>query len=112
MVLIGAIDQGTSSSRFLIFELSTGEMLASHQVYRPPFPDSTNIFLSFSLNSTNHTSVTHNQNRGGGGKLPAKGEKKKHRGNRGGKRKWIREMKIDVPVRYCIINASLTTRIT
>jgi glycerol kinase len=32
MVLLGAIDQGTSSSRFLIFDSESGEMMASHQV--------------------------------------------------------------------------------
>ncbi|KAF7637514.1 hypothetical protein Mgra_00003030 [Meloidogyne graminicola] len=32
MVLLGAIDQGTSSSRFLIFESETGQLLASHQI--------------------------------------------------------------------------------
>jgi len=32
MVLLGAIDQGISSSRFLIFESDTGQLLASHQV--------------------------------------------------------------------------------
>ena len=32
MVLLGAIDQGTSSSRFLAFEADTGELVTSHQV--------------------------------------------------------------------------------
>jgi len=31
MVLIGAIDQGTSSSRFLVFDGATGDVVASHQ---------------------------------------------------------------------------------
>merc|ERR1711988_180785 len=31
MVLIGSIDQGTSSSRFLVFDGSTGNVIASHQ---------------------------------------------------------------------------------
>lgn len=34
MVLLGAIDQGTSSSRFLVFESDTGELVTSHQVGR------------------------------------------------------------------------------
>ena len=32
MVLLGAIDQGTSSSRFLIFESDSGELVTSHQI--------------------------------------------------------------------------------
>jgi len=32
MVLIGSIDQGTSSSRFLVFDSVTGDVVASHQV--------------------------------------------------------------------------------
>ncbi|KJH52037.1 glycerol kinase [Dictyocaulus viviparus] len=32
MVLLAAIDQGTSSSRFLVFEADSGELLASHQI--------------------------------------------------------------------------------
>lgn len=32
MVLLGAIDQGTSSTRFLVFESSTSELITSHQV--------------------------------------------------------------------------------
>ncbi|CAK5089662.1 unnamed protein product [Meloidogyne enterolobii] len=41
MVLLGAIDQGTSSSRFLIFESDTGQLLASHQIeVRQQFPES------------------------------------------------------------------------
>lgn len=32
MVLLAAIDQGTSSSRFLVFEADTGELVTSHQV--------------------------------------------------------------------------------
>lgn len=32
MVLIGSIDQGTSSSRFLVFDSGTGDVVASHQV--------------------------------------------------------------------------------
>lgn len=31
MVLLGAIDQGTSSSRFLIFDSETGDLIVSHQ---------------------------------------------------------------------------------
>uniref|UniRef100_A0A8C5DGY6 Carbohydrate kinase FGGY N-terminal domain-containing protein n=1 Tax=Gouania willdenowi TaxID=441366 RepID=A0A8C5DGY6_GOUWI len=30
--LVGAIDQGTSSTRFLVFNANTGEMLSQHQV--------------------------------------------------------------------------------
>ncbi|KAI1727813.1 glycerol kinase 3 [Ditylenchus destructor] len=41
MVLLGAIDQGTSSSRFLIFESDTGELVTSHQIeVRQLFPES------------------------------------------------------------------------
>ncbi|KAI6242756.1 Glycerol kinase [Aphelenchoides fujianensis] len=32
MVLLAAIDQGTSSSRFLVFESDTGELVTSHQI--------------------------------------------------------------------------------
>ncbi|KAI1709656.1 putative glycerol kinase [Ditylenchus destructor] len=32
MVLLGAIDQGTSSSRFLVFESDSGELVAYHQI--------------------------------------------------------------------------------
>lgn len=32
MSLIGAIDQGTSSSRFLVFSVHTGELVTYHQV--------------------------------------------------------------------------------
>ncbi|WKX93456.1 hypothetical protein Q1695_011045 [Nippostrongylus brasiliensis] len=32
MVLLAAIDQGTSSSRFLIFEADTGELVTGHQI--------------------------------------------------------------------------------
>ncbi|KAI1720202.1 putative glycerol kinase [Ditylenchus destructor] len=41
MVLLGAIDQGTSSSRFLVFESDTGELVTSHQIeVRQLFPES------------------------------------------------------------------------
>ncbi|VDK65545.1 unnamed protein product [Anisakis simplex] len=37
--LIGAIDQGTSSSRFLLFDLATGDVVAHHQIeVRQLFP--------------------------------------------------------------------------
>ncbi|KAK0395104.1 hypothetical protein QR680_001119 [Steinernema hermaphroditum] len=40
MVLLGAIDQGTSSSRFLVFEADTGELVVSHQIeVRQLFPE-------------------------------------------------------------------------
>ncbi|TMS34807.1 hypothetical protein L596_002324 [Steinernema carpocapsae] len=40
MVLLGAIDQGTSSSRFLLFEADSGELVASHQIeVRQIFPE-------------------------------------------------------------------------
>ncbi|KAK6051707.1 glycerol kinase [Cooperia oncophora] len=40
MVLLAAIDQGTSSSRFLIFEADTGELVTSHQIeVRQLFPN-------------------------------------------------------------------------
>ncbi|CAD5211422.1 unnamed protein product [Bursaphelenchus okinawaensis] len=40
MVLLGAIDQGTSSSRFLVFESDTGELVCSHQIeVRQQFPN-------------------------------------------------------------------------
>jgi glycerol kinase len=32
MVLLGAIDQGTSSSRFLVFDSDSGDLVVSHQV--------------------------------------------------------------------------------
>ncbi len=32
MVLLGAIDQGTSSSRFLVFDADSGQIVAFHQV--------------------------------------------------------------------------------
>ncbi|CAP35904.1 Protein CBG18455 [Caenorhabditis briggsae] len=39
MVLLSAIDQGTSSSRFLVFEADTGELVTSHQIeVRQLFP--------------------------------------------------------------------------
>lgn len=39
MVLLGSIDQGTSSSRFLIFEAESGELVTSHQIeVRQIFP--------------------------------------------------------------------------
>ncbi|KAF1562691.1 UNVERIFIED_CONTAM: putative glycerol kinase, partial [Eudyptes robustus] len=38
--LLGAIDQGTSSSRFLVFESDTGELVCSHQIeVRQQFPN-------------------------------------------------------------------------
>uniref|UniRef100_A0A915CLI8 glycerol kinase n=1 Tax=Ditylenchus dipsaci TaxID=166011 RepID=A0A915CLI8_9BILA len=41
MVLLGAIDQGTSSTRFLIFEADTGDLVTSHQIeVRQLFPES------------------------------------------------------------------------
>ncbi|RCN35809.1 hypothetical protein ANCCAN_18325 [Ancylostoma caninum] len=40
MVLLAAIDQGTSSSRFLVFEADTGELVTSHQIeVRQLFPN-------------------------------------------------------------------------
>ncbi|KAI6184042.1 putative glycerol kinase [Aphelenchoides bicaudatus] len=33
MVLLGAIDQGTSSSRFLVFDSASGDLVSSHQVH-------------------------------------------------------------------------------
>lgn len=33
MVLLGAIDQGTSSSRFIVFESDSGSSVAEHQVF-------------------------------------------------------------------------------
>lgn len=33
--LIGAIDQGTSSTRFLVFQVSTGDLITSHQIEVP-----------------------------------------------------------------------------
>ncbi|CAI4232710.1 unnamed protein product [Auanema sp. JU1783] len=40
MVLLGAIDQGTSSSRFLVFEADSGELVTSHQIeVRQLFPN-------------------------------------------------------------------------
>nr|CDJ80528.1 Carbohydrate kinase domain containing protein [Haemonchus contortus] len=40
MVLLAAIDQGTSSSRFLIFEGDTGDLVTSHQIeVRQLFPN-------------------------------------------------------------------------
>ncbi|CAI5443102.1 unnamed protein product [Caenorhabditis angaria] len=40
MVLLAAIDQGTSSSRFLVFEADTGELVVSHQIeVRQLFPE-------------------------------------------------------------------------
>ncbi|CAB3404216.1 unnamed protein product [Caenorhabditis bovis] len=40
MVLLAAIDQGTSSSRFLVFEADTGELVTSHQIeVRQLFPE-------------------------------------------------------------------------
>lgn len=32
MVLLGAIDQGTSSSRFFVFDSGSGDLVTSHQV--------------------------------------------------------------------------------
>uniref|UniRef100_A0AC35F4S0 Glycerol kinase n=1 Tax=Panagrolaimus sp. PS1159 TaxID=55785 RepID=A0AC35F4S0_9BILA len=41
MVLLSAIDQGTSSSRFLVYESDTGELVTSHQIeVRQIFPRS------------------------------------------------------------------------
>ncbi|KAE9421362.1 hypothetical protein Angca_007311 [Angiostrongylus cantonensis] len=40
MVLLAAIDQGTSSSRFLVFESDNGDLVASHQIeVRQLFPN-------------------------------------------------------------------------
>ncbi|KAJ1353803.1 hypothetical protein KIN20_010547 [Parelaphostrongylus tenuis] len=40
MVLLAAIDQGTSSSRFLVFESDSGDLVASHQIeVRQLFPN-------------------------------------------------------------------------
>ncbi|PIO59463.1 carbohydrate kinase, FGGY family protein, partial [Teladorsagia circumcincta] len=40
MVLLAAIDQGTSSSRFLVFEADTGDLVTSHQIeVRQLFPE-------------------------------------------------------------------------
>ncbi|KAK5966723.1 Glycerol kinase [Trichostrongylus colubriformis] len=40
MVLLAAIDQGTSSSRFLVFEADTGDLVTSHQIeVRQQFPN-------------------------------------------------------------------------
>lgn len=40
MVLLAAIDQGTSSSRFLVFEADTGDIVTSHQIeVRQLFPN-------------------------------------------------------------------------
>jgi glycerol kinase len=33
MVLLGAIDQGTSSSRFLVFDSASGDLVTSYQVH-------------------------------------------------------------------------------
>ena len=39
MVLLGAIDQGTSSTRFLVYESDSGELVTSHQIeVRQIFP--------------------------------------------------------------------------
>ncbi|KAE9547104.1 hypothetical protein FO519_009684 [Halicephalobus sp. NKZ332] len=39
MVLLGAIDQGTSSTRFLVYESDSGEFVTSHQIeVRQIFP--------------------------------------------------------------------------
>lgn len=40
MVLLGAIDQGTSSSRFLIFDSANGDLVTSHQIeVKQEFPE-------------------------------------------------------------------------
>jgi glycerol kinase len=40
MVLLGALDQGTSSSRFLIFDSGSGELVTSHQIeVKQEFPE-------------------------------------------------------------------------
>ena len=52
---MGAIDQGTSSTRFLIFNTRTQEVVASHQVARTRSKSNSNLIYSRSKSpSTSH----------------------------------------------------------